>query len=157
MQTSAPEALDLTRETGPTRSLYGLDDPASEDFGRRCLFARRLIERGVRFVQVWSGAGGPKNNWDNHSDILTELPTIARTVDQPIAGHFYWTIVWLGQAGDVPRVIDYSRGPMPTRGAATATGLAALHHHQGEDVDISPPMHSMLADLFAGTVPHLFH
>jgi uncharacterized protein (DUF1501 family) len=47
--------------------------------------ARRLLERGVRFVQVWSGAGGPKNNWDNHNDIPGELPAIARTVDRPIA------------------------------------------------------------------------
>ena len=86
MQANAPEALDLASEAGPTRRLYGLDDPASEDFGRRCLLARRLLERGVRFVQVWSGAGGPKNNWDNHSDIITELPSIARTVDQPITG-----------------------------------------------------------------------
>jgi len=85
MQTSAPEALDLAGETPATRRLYGLDDPATEDFGRRCLLARRLVERGVRFVQVWSGAGGPKNNWDNHSDILTELPAIARTVDRPTA------------------------------------------------------------------------
>lgn len=86
MQSSAPEALDLARESEPTRRLYGLDDPASADYGRRCLLARRLIERGVRFVQVWSGAGGPANNWDNHSDILSELPKIARSVDQPIAG-----------------------------------------------------------------------
>ena len=54
-------------------------------FARACLTARRLIERGVRFVQVWSGAGGPSNNWDNHSSIVSELPAIARTVDQPIA------------------------------------------------------------------------
>jgi hypothetical protein len=62
-----------------------LDDPITADFGRRCLLARRLIERGVRFVQVWSGAGGPKDNWDNHANILTELPAIARQVDQPTA------------------------------------------------------------------------
>ena len=86
MQTSAPEALDLARESGPTRALYGLDEPASEDFGRRCLLARRLIERGVRFVQVWSGAGGPSNNWDNHANIPAELPAIARSVDRPVAG-----------------------------------------------------------------------
>jgi hypothetical protein len=86
MQLSAPEAFALTSETHATRKLYGLDDPNTEDFGRRCLLARRLIERGVRFVQVWSGAGGPKNNWDNHTDIKTELPAIARTVDRPIAG-----------------------------------------------------------------------
>ncbi len=55
------------------------------DFGRRCLLGRRLLERDVRFVQVWSGAGGAKNNWDNHSDIPGELPSIARTVDRPVA------------------------------------------------------------------------
>lgn len=85
MQLGAPEALDLSRESEPTRRLYGLDDPVTEDFGRRCLLARRLLERGVRFVQVWSGAGGPKNNWDNHTDIIGELPSIARTVDKPAA------------------------------------------------------------------------
>jgi hypothetical protein len=85
MQLSAPEVLDITRETEPTRQLYGLNDKSTADFGRNCLIARRMLERGVRFVQVWSGMGGPKNNWDNHSDIQTELPYIARTVDQPIA------------------------------------------------------------------------
>src|SRR5690606_12767212 len=68
-----------------TLAAYGLSDPATEPFGRNCLVARRLIERGVRFVQVWSGAGGASKNWDNHSDISTELPFIARSVDQPIA------------------------------------------------------------------------
>lgn len=85
MQQHAPEALDLTREAAKTRTRYGLDDPATADFGRRCLLARRLIERGTRFVQVWSGAGGPTNNWDNHTDIVKELPPIARSVDQPAA------------------------------------------------------------------------
>ena len=85
MQHSAPEALDWPSESAATRAIYGLDDPVTSDFGRRCLLARRLLERGVRFVQVWSGAGGPKNNWDNHSDIPGELPAIARSVDRPIA------------------------------------------------------------------------
>jgi hypothetical protein len=85
MQQHAPEALDLKQETAATHKLYGTDDPTTADFGRRCLLARRLLERGVRFVQVWSGAGGPTNNWDNHSDIIKELPAIARQVDQPVA------------------------------------------------------------------------
>ncbi len=85
MQQHAPEALDLARETAATQRRYGLDDPVTADFGRRCLLARRLLERGVRFVQVWSGAGGPKDNWDNHTDIRTELPAIARQVDLPAA------------------------------------------------------------------------
>ncbi len=86
MQLAAPEAFDLDRETPVTRRLYGLGDAVTEDFGRRCLLARRLIERGVRFVQVWSGAGGPKNNWDNHTDIVSELPKVAAATDGPIAG-----------------------------------------------------------------------
>jgi hypothetical protein len=85
MQQSAPEALDLGRETAATRRLYGLDQPVTEPFARSCLTARRLLERGVRFVQVWSGAGGPTNNWDNHRSIVQELPPMAAAVDQPIA------------------------------------------------------------------------
>ncbi len=86
MQLAAPETFDLARESESTRHLYGLGDPLTADFGRRCLLARRLVERGVRFVQVWSGAGGPTNNWDNHTDIITELPKIAVSTDLPIAG-----------------------------------------------------------------------
>jgi len=85
MQLSAPEIFDLTGETETTRQLYGLDEKGTEDFGRRCLIARRLIERGVRFVQVWSGAGGPTNNWDNHTSIQKELPPICAATDKPVA------------------------------------------------------------------------
>ncbi|MGI8603757.1 MAG: DUF1501 domain-containing protein [Verrucomicrobiales bacterium] len=86
MQLAAPEAFDLTQETQATRQLYGLDDKVTEDFGKRCLLARRLIERGVRFVQVWSGQGGPTSNWDNHASIQKELPPMAASTDKPTAG-----------------------------------------------------------------------
>lgn len=86
MQLAAPETFDLSRESPATQALYGIPDPVTADFGRRCLMARRLVERGVRFVQVWSGAGGPTNNWDNHSDIIAELPKIAVSTDRPVAG-----------------------------------------------------------------------
>lgn len=85
MQLSAPEAFDLKSEGEATRKLYGLDDKVTEDFGRRCLTARRLVERGVRFVQVWSGAAGPTNNWDNHASIAKELPPMCAATDQPVA------------------------------------------------------------------------
>lgn len=85
MQLSAPEAFDLARESKTTLANYGLDQSVTEDFGRRCLLARRLVERGTRFVQVWSGPQGAKGNWDNHGSISKELPPIARSVDQPIA------------------------------------------------------------------------
>ena len=86
LQLSAPELLDISRETPPTRQLYGLDEPNTADFGKRCLLARRMIERGVRFVQVWSGHGGGADNWDNHADIEKELPAAAIKMDLPAAG-----------------------------------------------------------------------
>lgn len=85
MQLSAPEAFNVASEGEPTRKLYGLDDKVTEDFGRRCLLARRLVERGVRFVQVWSGAAGPTNNWDNHGSITKELPPMCAATDKPVA------------------------------------------------------------------------
>lgn len=85
MQVAAPEVFDLTGETSETQQLYGLGEPVTADFGKRCLLARRMLERGVRFVQVWSGAGGPANNWDNHSDIITELPKMTASTDRPVA------------------------------------------------------------------------
>ena len=87
MQLFAPEAFDVMREPESARKAYGLDcaDKATADFAKRCLLATRLIERGVRFVQVWSGPEGAVNNWDNHSNIPTQLPPMARSIDQPIA------------------------------------------------------------------------
>ena len=85
MQLSAPEAFDLANEAASTRTAYGMDQPVTEDFGRRCLLARRLVERGTRFVQVWSGPQGAVNNWDNHGNIQAELTPIATSVDLPIA------------------------------------------------------------------------
>lgn len=82
MQTSASEALDLSQETEATQKLYGLDDPATREYGTRCLIARRLVERGVRFVQLFH-SGQP---WDNHSNLTTALPGICKKTDKPAAG-----------------------------------------------------------------------
>jgi uncharacterized protein (DUF1501 family) len=73
------------REPESLRQAYGLDNKVTEDFGRRCLLAARLAERGVRFVQVWSGPQGAVGNWDNHASIKDELPPMAASVDKPIA------------------------------------------------------------------------
>ena len=112
LQLSAPEALDLSGESHATRQAYGLEDPVTEDFGRRCLLARRLLERGVRFVQVWSGQGGPTGNWDNHANIEKELPPMAAATDKPTAallqdlkerGLFEDTLlVWSTEFGRMP-------------------------------------------------------
>lgn len=87
LQVTAPEVMDLSGESQATRKLYGLDDPITEDFGLRCLVARRLLERGVRFVQVWSGAanGFPRRNWDSHEDLETDHGMMGRSMDQPAA------------------------------------------------------------------------
>ncbi|MCP4194145.1 MAG: DUF1501 domain-containing protein [Planctomycetaceae bacterium] len=81
MQESAREALDLSQETNSTKSMYGLDHETTREYGTRCLIARRLVERGVRFVQLFLG-GQP---WDNHNDIRNTLPAVCRRTDQPSA------------------------------------------------------------------------
>lgn len=87
LQLTAPEALDLTKETEATKKLYGLDAPITAEFGQRCLIARRLLERGVRFVQVWSGAdnGFPRRNWDSHENLERDHLDMGTSMDKPAA------------------------------------------------------------------------
>ncbi len=87
LQLSAPEVLDIANETEATRRMYGLDQELTQDFGRNCLIARRLLERGVRFVQVWSGAdnGFPRRNWDSHEDLARDHAVMGQSMDQPAA------------------------------------------------------------------------
>jgi hypothetical protein len=84
MQTEAPEVVNLAGETEATRRLYGLDEAATEPFGTRLLLARRLVERGVRFVQVYSG--GTRMNWDAHQDLAGNHRQLCGETDRPIAG-----------------------------------------------------------------------
>jgi hypothetical protein len=88
MQASIPEALDLKDETAATRKLYGLDAEPTAAFGRNCLLARRLLERGTRFVQLWHGGafGSPRINWDAHEDIVENHTKQAAVADRPLAG-----------------------------------------------------------------------
>ena len=88
MQGCAPEAVDVSQETAETRRLYGMDDPMTEPFGRQCLLARRLVERGVRFVQLYSGALRQQNvdTWDAHANLVENHTLHAAEVDRPIAG-----------------------------------------------------------------------
>ena len=108
MQTAAAEALDISRETAATHKLYGLDNPETREYGTRCLIARRLVERGVRFVQLFLG-GQP---WDTHTHIRDGLPAICRRTDRPSAalvtdlkqrGLLDTTVVhWGGEIGRLP-------------------------------------------------------
>ncbi len=108
MQTAAKEALDLSQETAATQKLYGLDNPTTKEFGSRCLIARRLVERGVRFVQLFLDRG----SWDHHLNIRTGLPALCQRTDQPSAaliedlkarGMLDTTVVhWGGEIGRLP-------------------------------------------------------
>jgi len=109
MQAEAPGAVDLSRETKATRSLYGLEDKRTSTFGRNCLLARRLVESGVRFVQLYSGAG---SKWDSHTDIEGKHPPLCQAVDRPIAGLLAdlksrglldeTLVIWGGEFGRTP-------------------------------------------------------
>src|SRR6476646_8654839 len=88
MQGCAPSAVDVASESEATRKLYGLDEKITEPFGRQCLMARRLVERGVRFVQIFAGGVGNQNTdtWDAHEDIKTNHTQHAAETDRPMAG-----------------------------------------------------------------------
>jgi hypothetical protein len=109
MQSSAPEAVDLAQEIEDTKRLYGLDAKSTERFGRNCLLARRLVERGVRFVQLYSGSG---SKWDAHSDVEGNHGLHCRETDKPIAGLLKdlkrrglldsTLVIWGGEFGRTP-------------------------------------------------------
>jgi hypothetical protein len=112
MQSAAPEAVDLSAESVSIKAMYGLDDPRTAEFGTRCLLARRLVERGVRFVQLYSGGGPVAMQWDAHDDIdanhekmcgLTDRPVAALLTDLKQTGLFDDTlVVWGGEFGRTP-------------------------------------------------------
>ena len=110
MQTQAPELVEIPKESEATRKLYGLDDPLTEPFGRQCLLARRMVERGVRFVKVLHGAGGDR--WDDHGNLKERLPVHCQEVDKPVAGLLrdlrsrglldQTLVVWASEMGRTP-------------------------------------------------------
>lgn len=87
MQVSVPEAVDVGSEPESIKQLYGIDEPANKGFGRNCLLARRLLERGVRFVQLFNGGafGSPRINWDGHENVYENHRAQAATMDKPVA------------------------------------------------------------------------
>lgn len=119
MQMSAPEAVDLARETQKTKELYGLDDPKTENFGKRCLLARRLVERGVRFIQIYAGGAHNDDNWDAHGDLVKNHTHHCGRTDKPIAGLIKdlkqrgmlenTLIIWGGEFGRQPTA-EYAKG-----------------------------------------------
>src|SRR5205085_9800059 len=86
MQATAPEATELQREPEHIKKMYGMDDKRTVVFGRQCLMARRLVERGVRFVQLYSGGNHVDTTWDAHNDLVLNHNLHAGETDLPIAG-----------------------------------------------------------------------
>ena len=84
MQSSAPEAVDIAKETDATKKLYGIGERVTDDFGRKCLLARRLVERGVRFIQLYSGTNIGEDWDDAHNDLAASHTKMCKKTDQPI-------------------------------------------------------------------------
>ena len=112
MQSAAPEVVDFNKETPATQALYGIGNPLTDDFGRKCLLARRLVERGVRFIQIYSGTT-LGDDWDNaHTDLIASHTKMAGKTDHPIAGLLKdlkahglldsTLVVWSGEFGRTP-------------------------------------------------------
>ena len=171
MQLAAKEALDLSSETAATKKLYGMDDPVTAEYGSRCLLARRLVERGVRFVQVFT----QNQFWDHHGNIRSALPNACRKVDQPAAalvmdlksrGLLDSTLVhWGGEMGRLP-VVQNDAGPAKigrdhntygftmwlagggVRGGYVHGATDEFGHHAVSDVVTHHDYHATLLHLF---------
>lgn len=130
MQTAAREALDISKETKATQELYGLHEDATREYGTRCLIARRLVERGVRFVQLFL-AGQP---WDNHSNIGTALPSVCRRTDRPAAA----LVTDLKQRGMLDEVIVHWGGEIGRLPVTQNQGAPEKHgrDHNGQGFSI---------------------
>src|SRR3981081_1797753 len=136
MHVSGPQVADLRQESQATQSLYGLDRPESAEFGRGCLLARRLLYRGVCFVQLFSGGsfGNPRINWDGHENMRQNHGNEAPRIDRPVAG----LLRDLRRRGmlDDTRVLfttEFGRTPF-TQPAANVVGLGRDHNNNGFSV-----------------------
>jgi len=119
MQRHAPEAVSLAGESAETKTLYGIDEDRTRDFGQRCLLARRLVERGVRFVQLYAGGAHNDSNWDAHGDLVKNHTYHAGRTDKPIAGLLTdlkrrglldeTLVIWGGEFGRQPTA-EYAMG-----------------------------------------------
>ena len=169
MQSSAKEALDITKETKATHTLYGLDDPASKEYGTRCLIARRMVERGVRFVQLFLG-GQP---WDMHNNIKKRLPAVCKRTDKPTAalvkdlkarGLLDTTLVhWGGEIGRLPVTEgDPKTGGRDHNGQGFSTWLAGggirggMTYGETDEFGHSAVVNRVAANDYQATLMRLF-
>ncbi len=171
MQTTAADVVDLSQETRQTHEMYGLDDARTADFGRKCLIARRLIERGVRFIQLYSGGGHIEDTWDGHNNCISNHTIHAGETDQPIGALMtdlkqrgLWDetlLVWGGEFGRTPtsegvnkpgRDHDWHGFSMWLAGAGTRGGRSIGATDELGFAAVDEPCH--VSDLHA-TILHL--
>ncbi len=168
MQVAAREALDLSQESAAMHSLYGLDQEATRSFGARCLIARRLVERGVRFVQIHNGY----QQWDHHMDIHGRLPEMCRKTDQPSAalvkdlksrGMLESTLVhWGGEMGRLPIIetnqpVGRDHNPYGFSMWLAGGGIKAGHvHGQTDELGFKAVEGHMSHFDYHATLLHLF-
>ena len=151
MQTAAPEALDIDSEPKHVRDLYGLDDKRCAHYGRQCLMARRLVERGVRCVQIYSGGMENEKSWDGHTDIAGNHRGFAGETDKPIAGLLadlaqrglldQTLVIWGGEFGRLPvvqrakdsKATGRDHNPHAFTTWLAGGGVKAGHHHGATD------------------------
>ena len=171
MQMAAPEALDLDREPANIHKLYGLDNPKCTHFARQCLIARRLIERGVRCVQIYSGGMDNQLSWDGHMDILGNHGGFAKETDTPVAGLLSdlesrglldsTLIIWGGEFGRLPLAQKNAKPGRDHNPNAFTTWLAGagvkpgVHYGQTDEIGLKAVVDRVSINDLHATILHL--
>jgi hypothetical protein len=171
MQMAAPEALDIDREPASVKKLYGLDNPKCTHFSRQCLIARRLIERGVRCVQIYSGGMDNQLSWDGHIDILGNHGGFAKETDTPVAGLLSdlesrglldsTLVVWGGEFGRLPLAQKNAKPGRDHNPNAFTTWLAGagvkggVHYGQTDEIGLKSVIDRVSVNDLHATILHL--
>jgi hypothetical protein len=171
MQMAAPEALDLEREPASVHRLYGLDNPKCTHFARQCLIARRLIERGVRCVQIYSGGMDNQLSWDGHMDILGNHGGFAKETDTPVAGLLSdlesrglldsTLVIWGGEFGRLPLAQKNAKPGRDHNPNAFTTWLAGagvkggVHYGQTDEIGLKAVVDRVSINDLHATILHL--
>jgi hypothetical protein len=170
MQMAAPEALEWQREPASIRALYGTDDKPCDQFARQCLTARRLVERGVRFVQIYSGGMDNERSWDGHENIVRNHGGFAAETDRPIAALLTdleqrglldeTLVIWGGEFGRLPIVQKGGTGRDHNPHAFTvwmAGGgvRGGVHHGATDEVGFKAVQDRVSVHDFHATLLHL--
>jgi hypothetical protein len=171
MQMAAPEALDIDREPASVKKLYGLDNPKCTHFSRQCLIARRLIERGVRCVQIYSGGMDNQLSWDGHIDILGNHGGFAKETDTPVAGLLSdlesrglldsTLVIWGGEFGRLPLAQKNAKPGRDHNPNAFTTWLAGagvkggVHYGQTDEIGLKAVVDRVSINDLHATILHL--